>query len=136
MTSNSSYSSVTISLTCYSILTSTTQNAANTIFSATGVVFPYMDTNYIGVSSLNLGSFTQWTQNKAVVEQFNFTFTLLSKGLYVTNRIRFNLGQFALDNSASATTPSCKVYTYSTTGSTSYSYDWAAVDISGGLSSL
>ena len=73
---------------------------------------------------------------KATIEQFNFTFTLLSKGLYVTNRIRFNLGQFALDNSASTVNPSCKVYTYTTNGSPSYSHDFAAVDASGGFSSL
>lgn len=42
---------------------------------------------------------------------------LLSKGLYVTNRVRFSLGQFALDNAASSVNPSCKIYKYTTTGS-------------------
>jgi hypothetical protein len=136
LTSNSSYNAVTVSMTCYSLLTTTAQTAANTIFSVASVSFPYQAANYIGASALTLGSFTQWTQNKAVIEQFNFSFTLISKGLYVTNRIRFNLGQFALDNSASAVSPSCKVYTYSTTGSTAFSHDWAAVGVSGGFSSL
>lgn len=136
LTSNSSYNAVTVSMTCYSLLSTSTPGASDVIFSVASVSFPYQAANYIGPSSLNLGSFTQWTQVKATVEQFNFTFTLLSKGLYVTNRIRFNLGQFALDNAASSVTPSCKVYTYSTTGSTAFSHDFAAVDVSGGFSSL
>lgn len=136
LTSNSSYNAVTVSVTCYSLLTSNIPAASNTIFTVASVSFPYQAANYIGQSSLSLGSFTQWTQNKAVIEQFNFTFTLINKGLYVTNRLRFNLGQFALDNSASSVSPICKVYTYSTTGSTAFSHDWAAVDVSGGFSSL
>lgn len=123
-------------MTCYSLLSTNTPGASDVIFSASSVSFPYQGANYIGASSLSLGSFTQWTQIKATNEKFNFTFTLLSKGLYVTNRIRFNLGQFALDNSASTVNPSCKVYTYSTTGSSDLSHDFAAVDVSGGFSSL
>ena len=100
------------------------------------MTYPYQTSDYIGASALNLGSFMQWTQDKGVVEKFNFTFTLLSKGLYVTNRVRFNLGQFALDNAASALSPSCKVYEYSTDGSPNFSHDWAAIDTSGTFSSL
>lgn len=54
----------------------------------------------------------------------------------MTNRIRFNLGQFSLDNAASVLSPKCKVFTYNPAGSTAYSYDWAAVDSAGGFSSL
>ena len=61
---------------------------------------------------------------------------MISKGLYVTNRVRFNLGQFALDNAASSVNPSCKIYQYTTDGSAYFSHDWAAVDVSGGFSSL
>ncbi len=61
---------------------------------------------------------------------------MISKGLYVTNRVRFNLGQFALDNAASSVNPSCKIYEYTTDGSAYFSHDWAAVDVSGGFSSL
>lgn len=67
MTSNSSYNSVTVSLTCYSLLNTLTPGVNDVIFSASSVVFPYNGANYIGPSSLNLGSFTQWTQNKGVV---------------------------------------------------------------------
>lgn len=136
LTSNSSYNAVTVSLTCFSLMSTSTPGANDVIFSVASVSFPYQAANYIGPSSLTLGSFTQWTQAKATVERFNFTFTLLSKGLYVTNRIRFNLGQFALDNAASTVNPSCKVYAYSTTGSAAFSHDFAGVDVSGGFSSL
>ena len=54
----------------------------------------------------------------------------------MTNRVRFNLGQFASDNSASAVTPTCKVYTYSPSGSTEFSHDFAAIDTSSGLTSV
>lgn len=134
--SNSSYGNVSVTVTCYSLLSNPIPGANDVIFSTTPITYPYATASYIGPSSLSLGSFTQWTQVKATNEQFNFTFTLISKGLYVTNRIRFNLGQFALDNAASTVSPSCKVYTYSTTGSTELSHDFAAVDVSGGFSSL
>ena len=67
MTSNSSYNSVTVSVKCYSLLNTLNPGANDLIFSATNVVFPYSGSNYIGPSSLNLGSFWQWTQNKGVV---------------------------------------------------------------------
>jgi hypothetical protein len=136
MSSNSSYSTVNVDFKCYSLLTTTTPTASQLIFTATAVPFPYNSASYIGPTALNLGSFTQWTSSKGVVESFNFTFTLISKGLYVTNRVRVNLGQFATDNSASSLNPKCKVYTYTTTGSPAFSHDWAAIDTSGGLSSL
>ena len=123
-------------LKCYSLLTTSTPGANQLIFSATAVPFPYNSASYLGATALTLGSFTQWTSSKGVVESFNFTFTLLSKGLYLTNRVRVNLGQFATDNSASALTPKCKVYTYSTAGSPAFSHDWAAIDTTGGLNSL
>lgn len=136
LTSNSSYNNINVDINCFSLMTTSTPGVNQLIFSATAVQFPYNSASYIGASSLSLGSFTQWTNSKAVIESFNFTFTLLSKGLYVTNRVRFNLGQFATDNTDSSVNPKCKVYTYSTTGSMDYSHDWAAVDSSGGLTSL
>ena len=136
LTSNASYSTVNVDINCYSLLTTSSPSTNDLIFSATGISFPYNSGAYIGASALNLASFTQWTSSKAVVEEFNFTFSLISKGLYVTNRVRFNLGQFSTDNSASAVNPSCKVYTYSTMGSPAFSHDFAAIDTSGGLTSL
>lgn len=86
---------------------------------------------------MNVKSFKQWTSNKATYEEFEFTFTLLSKGLYDTNRIRFDLGQFASDNNATTITPTCKVFDYDVlNGSPSFSHDWAAVDSSSGLANL
>lgn len=136
LTTNASYANVKVNVQCYSLLTTSSPGASQLIFSALAVIIPYQSASYIGPSSLSLASFWQWTQNKAVVEQFNFSFTLVSKGLYVTNRVRFNLGQFALDNSASAVSPSCRVYTYTELGSPELSHDWAAIDVSGGFSSL
>ena len=136
LTSNSSYNAINVNINCYSLLTTSSPTASQLIFSATSMSFPYSGASYIGVTSLTMTSFNQWTQSKAVVESFNFSFTLLSKGLYVTNRLRFNLGQFAMDNSASSLSPSCKVYTYDTAGSPNLSHDWDAIDVSGGLSSL
>ena len=136
LTSTISYTPTNVDFNCYSLLTTTTPGASQLIFSAIAVQFPYNTASYIGATSLNLGSFAQWTSNKAVIENFNFTFTLISKGLYVTNRVRFNLGQFATDNSASSVTPSCQVYNYDTVGSLQYSHDFAAVDVTGGLIAL
>jgi hypothetical protein len=62
---------------------------------------------------------------------------LLSKGLYDTNRVRFDLGQFSVDNSASGVNPLCKIYNYDAlSNSGSLSHDWAAIDSSLGLSKL
>lgn len=136
LTSNSSYNSINVDINCYSLLTTSTPGPNQLIFSATGLSFPYQSADYIGPTSLGLAGFTQWTSSKAVIESFNFTFTLLSKGLYVTNRVRFNLGQFATDNAGSSVAPKCKVYTYSTDGSPNLSHDWAAIDTTSGLTSL
>ena len=92
LTSNSSYSNVNVNINCYSLLTTTSPGANQLIFSASSMTYPYQTSDYIGATSLDLLSFKQWTSDKGVVESFNFTFTLLSKGLYVTNRVRFNLG--------------------------------------------
>jgi len=43
---------------------------------------------------------------------------VLGKGLYVTNRVRINLGQYNIENSASQINPTCSIYTYTVTGST------------------
>ena len=59
--------------------------------------FPYgnaSDVTYVGPSAITLGSYTQAINNKAAITSFNFSFNVLSKGLYVTNRVRINLGQY------------------------------------------
>ena len=67
LTSNSSYSTITTSLNCYSLLTTSTPAASQLIFNAATVSFPYNGASYIGPTTLGLGSFSQWTANKAVV---------------------------------------------------------------------
>jgi hypothetical protein len=136
LTSNASYSNVNVDINCYSLLTTSTPTASELIFSATAVQFPYSPASYLGPTALNLGSFRQWVSSKAVVESFNFSFNLISKGLYLTNRVRINLGQFATDNAVTAVSPKCKVYTYSTVDSTEFSHHWSAIDTTGGLTSL
>ena len=61
----------------------------------------------------------------------------MSKGLDAKNRVRFDLGQFAVDNSASTVNPICKVYDYDQLNlSPEFSHDWSAVDSSQGLTKL
>lgn len=64
-----------------------------------------------------LSSYVQNINNKAAITGFNFSFSVLGKGIYVTNRVRINLGQYFTDNSASQINPTCKIYTYTTLGS-------------------
>lgn len=78
----------------------------------------------------------QSTNNKAAITAFNFSFSVVGKGLYVTNRVRINLGQYHTENVASQITPLCKIYTYSTTGSPEFSHDFAAIDASSGYNRL
>ena len=126
-----------VDITVNSLLNNPTPAATDLIFKKTGVTFAWNGTNYIGPSVVNVRSFKQWTSNRATYEEFEFTFTLLSKGLYDTNRMRFDLGQFAVDNNASTVNPSCKVFDYNVAnGSPSFSHDWSAVDYSQGLAKL
>jgi hypothetical protein len=128
---------VNVDITVYSLLNNPTPVASDIIFKKSIVSFAWQGTNYIGQSMVNVKSFKQWTRNKATVEDFEFTFTLISKGLYDTNRMRFDLGQFAVDNNASSVSPTCKVFNYDVAnGSPSFSHDWAAVDSSQGLAKL
>jgi hypothetical protein len=60
----------------------------------------------------------------------------LGKGLYETNRIRVDLGQYYIDNFASLINPLCKVYLYDEAGSSDFSHDWAAIDAEQGLNKL
>lgn len=108
------------------------------IFTKTGVSFKYeaTDPTYIGKSLLTLSSFHQITDNKAAVTNFNFSFTLLSKGLYILNRVRIDLGQYHIDNAASLISPSCKIYEYDTKESLEYSHDWESIDTSKGFDNL
>jgi len=51
--------------------------------------------------------------------------------------MRFDLGQFAVDNNASTVSPTCKVYSYDVAnGSPTFSHDWSAVDYSQGLAKV
>ena len=67
LTSNSSYNTINVDINCYSLLTTSTPGTNDMIFSATGISFPYSSAAYLGVTALNLGSFTQWTGSKAVI---------------------------------------------------------------------
>lgn len=127
---------MTVDITVNSLLNNPTPAATDLIFKKTNVTFAWNNTNVNG-SVVNVRSFKQWTSNRATYEEFEFTFTLLSKGLYDTNRMRFDLGQFAVDNNASTVNPSCKVFDYNVAnGSPSFSHDWSAVDYSQGLAKL
>lgn len=72
--------------------------------------------DYLGASNLQLNSFTKTNLNKQAISDFKFNFVLVSKGLYVTNRIRIDLGQLAIDNTNSLFSPKCVVLEYSPTG--------------------
>ena len=112
LSTNSSYNSVTVDITVNSLLNNPTPVANDLIFRKTGVTFAWQGSNYIGASTVIVNSFKQWTSNRATMTEFEFAFVLLSKGLYDTNRMRFDLGQFAVDNNASSVNPSCKVFNY------------------------
>lgn len=137
LSTNSSYNNVDVDITVNSLVKNPTPVAKDLIFKKTGVTFAWQGSNYIGQSDVNVKSFKQWTSNRATYEDFEFTFTLLSKGLYDTNRMRFDLGQFAVDNNASTVNPSCKVFDYNVANSSpDFSHDWSAVDYSQGLAKL
>lgn len=78
----------------------------------------------------------QSINNKAAITGFNFTFSVIAKGIYITNRVRINLGQYYTDNTASQISPMCKIYTYDLFGSMEFNHDWAAVDASQGYNRL
>ena len=127
----------TFTVKVYSLVTTASPTALDLIFQTnTPVLFGFATGSYTGPTTLTLASFVQETNNKAAVTDFNFSFTVNCKGMYVTNRVRINLGQYFTDNSASQISPRCKIYEYSTAGSTEYSHDWAGVDTSQRLSML
>lgn len=87
------------SLKCYSLLTTSNPGASDVIFLANNVSFPSgmgSDPTYLGPSQISLASFVQISNNKAAITSFNFSFNVFGKGLYVTNRVRINLGQYYL----------------------------------------
>jgi len=65
LTTNSSYSTVNVDITVYSLLTNPSPVATDLIFKKLAISFPWNATAYS--SALNLGSFKQWTSNKATV---------------------------------------------------------------------
>ena len=138
LSTNTSNNAVNFDLKCYSLVNTNSPGTNDLIFSVNTIPFKYgaTDPRYIGASEMSLDSYIEVTNNKAAVTSFNFSFTVLSKGMYVTNRVRINLGQFYTDNAASQISPRCKIYTYSTTGSLEFSHDWAAIDTSQGLNKL
>lgn len=78
----------------------------------------------------------QTVNNKAAITSFSLSFSVIGKGMYVTNRVRINLGQYNTDNLASQINPICKIYEYNVAGSTEFSHHWAAIDTSKGFDDL
>lgn len=138
LTTNASYSTQLFDLKVYSLVNTNSPGTNDIIFYKDGLTFNYNadDPTYLGSSQLILASYKQETNNKAAVTTFNLSFSLISKGIYLTNRVRINLGQYEVDNTASQISPRCKIYEYSTTGSPEYSHDWAGIDISRGFDEL
>lgn len=114
--SNTQTNTINIDLTCYSLLLTNTPGTSEIIFSASTVSIPYQPAEYLGATGLTLASFTKFTLNKAAYSNFNFSFTLISKGLYATTCLSINLGQLATDNAASSLSPKCVVLDYRTDG--------------------
>ena len=84
-----------------------------------------------------LAQYVQITNNRRAITEFTFAFSLTDKNLYMTERVRINLGQYYVDNAASLLTPTCKIYYYQNNNNIlAYSHDWSAVDISQGLNNL
>lgn len=110
---------VTTDLTVYTLTNTNSPSTNDVIFSATGLTFKYNtdDATYISASVISLSSYHQVTNNKAAITSFNFSFSVLGKGLYDTERVRINLGQYYTDNSASVISPKCKIYEYTVDGS-------------------
>lgn len=140
MTTTATNGSIAVSFQCYSLATSAVVSTSEIIFeTSTDLMFLWSntpDTSYLGPTSLSLSGFTSETTNSGVVSPFNLTFTLINKGLYNTERVRINLGQYTSDNSGSSLNPYCIILTYSPLGIESYSHDFGAIDYSQGYSKL
>lgn len=140
MTTTTSNVTMVVSFQCYSLATSAVVAAQDIIFetssSLTFLWYTSPGMIYVGPSTLTLSGFTSETVNSGVVSPFNLTFTLINKGLYNTERVRINLGQYTSDNSGSSLNPYCVVFTYSPLGVESYSHDFGAIDYSQGYSKL
>jgi hypothetical protein len=70
------------------------------------------DERYIGSSDILLGSYQQNINNKGAITSFYFSFSIISKGLYATERIRINLGQYFIDNNVTHIDAKCKIYQF------------------------
>jgi hypothetical protein len=129
---------VNVSITCYSLASTVTPGASDMIFQtdSTGLNWTWSPATYVGVTSLVLSNYYSETLNKGVVSPFVLTFTLINKGLYNTERIRINLGQYSSDNTGSTLSPTCVVFQYSPSGAEVFSHDFAAIDFSQGYSKL
>lgn len=118
MTTTASNNTVNVSITCYSLASTIIPSANDIIFQTVspGLDFTWNPSGYPGTTSLALSEYSLETYNKGVVSPFKFTFTLVNKGLYNTERVRINLGQYANDNHGSTLTPTCVVFEYSNLG--------------------
>ena len=137
--SNAVLTNVNVNITCYSLLNTNAPTGPDIIWTKNGVVIPWQPASlYLGPSDLTLASFKKVNLNKAAISNFKFSFTLINKGLYVTNRVRIDLGQLAVDNAASIVTPKCVVLVYNPDPNAPdvYSHDWGSVDTSQGLGKL
>lgn len=129
---------VNVSITCYSLASTIAPGAADMIFQTTnaGLYWTWNPATYAGPTTLVLSNYATETLNKGVVSPFTLSFTLTNKGLYNTERIRINLGQYSNDNTGSALNPTCVVLQYSPTGASRFSHDFAAIDYSQGYSKV
>lgn len=129
---------VNVSIICYSLASTNTPGANDIIFqtNSSGLDWTWNPATYIGATTLTLGNYAAQTLNKGVVTPFVLTFVLINKGLYNTERIRINLGQYSNDNTGSTLNPQCVVFQYSPTGAEVFSHDFAAIDSSQGYSKL
>jgi hypothetical protein len=120
MTTTANNNTIAVTFQCYSLATSSVVSDADIIFAtSSALTFVWnslVGANFIGPTSLSLSGFTSETINSGVISPFNLTFTLINKGLYNTERVRINLGQYTNDNSGSSLNPYCSVFTYSPTG--------------------
>lgn len=84
LSTGNTFSSVTTTISCYSLLNSQTPGSNDLIYVAASEAIPVSSPGYMGPSSLSLGSYSSWTGSRAVTTYFNFSFSLVSKGLYPT----------------------------------------------------
>jgi hypothetical protein len=109
-------SNMNVNISCYSLVNNNLLTTAFIVWQINGVQIPWQPAGkYLGPSDLKLNGFEKINLNKQAVSSFKLNFVLVSKGLYLTNRVRFDLGQLYTDNQNSLFSPKCVVLTYSET---------------------